>query len=495
MEQPVAFSSHDWPTDKEFYWRSSPIKFLVGGVLFKVPSQRFRRGSSHFFKQYAQPISRPEGGMRAVLPMDLPLPDVSVEDFRCFLKVLYPSHLQPRTKLSKDGWLSVLRLSTKWVFKDIRKLAISRLDASNLTPTEMVCLGKEYYISRWVLAGYDNLVRNMDGLIPYEDAEQIGYKTTVMLYMCREKRLYDTNPQYLQDAFEDQLDELAKEEEIYLPKGAMADAVDDMGMDESEGEEAPADSARKSQGGHKEQLKALRAESDQLSDQLDMRCGEVEELKACIHSLQKTLHRTEVERDKALHEHLVSTTELTRALSEAQASIQKEKEERADMLTRYQHLEANHRQAAYPSTTDEDGRDVAGGDRPPRPFATSFRAVPHPSACAGSTPRLAADPNGSDDDAGESSGTSRRPFESNAALPSSLIESPPPQAGPMPFLFVRGSPIGMSSPKRPHDPLHQAATDSPNPSKRRKTQGKPAVLKNPFLNGLLNPRTQGSGRR
>ncbi|KAH6885532.1 hypothetical protein BKA70DRAFT_1445123 [Coprinopsis sp. MPI-PUGE-AT-0042] len=98
----------------------------------------------------------------------------------------------------------------------------------DLTPTDKITLGKECHTSRRVLAGYDNLVRNLDGLIPYEDAQRIGYETTIILYMCWEKRLYEQDPQYLQNTFRDELDELDYVERFIQPHVGDMDA-DDLG--------------------------------------------------------------------------------------------------------------------------------------------------------------------------------------------------------------------------------------------------------------------------
>ncbi|KAH6885530.1 hypothetical protein BKA70DRAFT_1445122 [Coprinopsis sp. MPI-PUGE-AT-0042] len=97
-----------------------------------------------------------------------------------------------------DECLSVLKLSTRWFFNDLRNIAIAQLEHLELTDTERVVLGKEYHISRWVLAGYDGL-----------------------------KRLYDGNPKYLQDAFKKELEDLAKEEAPQLLSAVAEDDPDE----------------------------------------------------------------------------------------------------------------------------------------------------------------------------------------------------------------------------------------------------------------------------
>ena len=70
----------------------------------------------------------------------------------------------------------------------------------DLIPFEQVLRGKEYYISKWVLASCDHLVRNAEQG-PYNDAKSVEYKTIVVLCLCRENELYENNPRYLQEAF------------------------------------------------------------------------------------------------------------------------------------------------------------------------------------------------------------------------------------------------------------------------------------------------------
>ncbi|KAH6910283.1 hypothetical protein BKA70DRAFT_119995 [Coprinopsis sp. MPI-PUGE-AT-0042] len=334
MEQPFGASRQDTHMDEEFYWE--PISFLVGGVLFKVPKDHFVKGSSHFANQYILPHRRchgPQDG--AAAPEHVLLPDVSVEEFRSFLKALYPRSLrQSRAKLSKEQWLPVLKLSTKWFFKDLRRIAIVHLDALELTPTDRVCLGKEYRISGWVLSGYDSLVRNQD-LIPDEDAERIGYKSTVTLYISREKRLYDMNPQYLREAFKQELEELEKGEQLHLSDGAQD--ADDRDVDESNGEDLD---ARKRTEENEKQVERLEAAMLRLSEKLDKRRKAAVESEATIHDLQKALLRTEAEQDRGLEEHRAATTDPKKGLVDAEAALQKEKEEHQGVLARYRHLEA-----------------------------------------------------------------------------------------------------------------------------------------------------------
>ncbi|KAH6910284.1 hypothetical protein BKA70DRAFT_1399222 [Coprinopsis sp. MPI-PUGE-AT-0042] len=281
---------------------------VVEGLLFKVPNHHFVKASSYFAINYCLP------GADAV--QRVWLPDARVDEFRSPLRVLYP-------RLSKDEWLSVLKLSTRWFFNDLRNVANAQLEHLELTDTERVVLGKKYHISRWVLAGYDGLVRHLDGLIPYDDAQQIGCQTTLVLYMCREKRLYDGNPKYLQDAFKKGLEDLAKEEAPHLLSAGRTCAV-----------ERNADKVKKDEADHKKRF-------EEAITELDQRQQEAERYQASFHKLEKERHHADMERQAALEQHPNLPADLRKALSESQAALkQKQKEHDGALydLARSRHL-------------------------------------------------------------------------------------------------------------------------------------------------------------
>ena len=89
---------------------------------------------------------------------------------------------------SKDQWISVLKVSTIWRCLNLRKLAIRKLESKLepktisgllsthrddlLTPTEKIFLGRKYYISRWIEAGYVAVVKQ--GNVTYVEMKVIG---------------------------------------------------------------------------------------------------------------------------------------------------------------------------------------------------------------------------------------------------------------------------------------------------------------------------------
>ena len=105
------------------------------------------------------------------------------------LSNLHVSGVSSRLTLSKDEWISVLRLATFWYFLKFRKLAISELDqAGELTPKDKVVYGRKFKIQAWLTAGCMELV-GRDETISKEEAIAIDYETTFALFRIREKRL------------------------------------------------------------------------------------------------------------------------------------------------------------------------------------------------------------------------------------------------------------------------------------------------------------------
>ena len=74
--------------------------------------------------------------------------------------------------MSKDEWISVLKISTLWRSFGLRKLAIGELEKLTLDGVEKIVLGRKYFIVSWVEAGYVTLVKNRE--ISDEQMDAIG---------------------------------------------------------------------------------------------------------------------------------------------------------------------------------------------------------------------------------------------------------------------------------------------------------------------------------
>ncbi|KAJ7250486.1 hypothetical protein B0H12DRAFT_662676 [Mycena haematopus] len=177
--------------DQNYYFEN--ITFRVEDCIFNVPRYHFEHTSEIFASMLTLP---PGNGVQAEGQSDqnpIVLEGISKVDFRALLKVLYPlsvrSILNIDRLMTKDEWLSVLKLSTQWRFLEARALAITQLDRLNFGPVECVVLGRQYDIAAWLRKGYTGLLQRRWGYISPEDAKQIGWETAFRICEARETKL------------------------------------------------------------------------------------------------------------------------------------------------------------------------------------------------------------------------------------------------------------------------------------------------------------------
>ncbi|KAF6761105.1 hypothetical protein DFP72DRAFT_31770 [Ephemerocybe angulata] len=180
--------------DAVYFWEN--VSFLAGGILFRVPRHPFIQGSPHFAKELGASANpgfdsgeldceweRIQGSAESIVTLE----DVGAEDFRTFLKVIFPIHSKSISlHLTKEEWIAVLRLSTRWEFVDIRKLAIQQLDPELSDPIELISVGRLTYVVRWVLAGFAALVERPE-IISEAESEEIGPRSAIRLYIIRHR--------------------------------------------------------------------------------------------------------------------------------------------------------------------------------------------------------------------------------------------------------------------------------------------------------------------
>ncbi|KAF7984292.1 hypothetical protein HWV62_15253 [Athelia sp. TMB] len=168
------------------------VTFLVEDELFKVPRTYFEHDSSIFRDMFQIPSSRHLEGRSDGLPIKLE--SIQKADFTALLTVMYPEQVQTMigvpipaditaTRLSKrtknpiqmgtKEWASVLKLSTLWEFRELRRQAIERLTVSQLLPIERVILGRTYCCKGLLQAGYEELTKRSERLSD-EEKEQLG---------------------------------------------------------------------------------------------------------------------------------------------------------------------------------------------------------------------------------------------------------------------------------------------------------------------------------
>jgi hypothetical protein len=90
-------------------------------------------------------------------------------------------------------WLSILRIATMWDSKDIRKLAIERMEnmpegCCYMTSLDYLIHGRVCHIREWFKRGCVAFI-NREESIDVGSAEGMGLDTAVRLCMLREERL------------------------------------------------------------------------------------------------------------------------------------------------------------------------------------------------------------------------------------------------------------------------------------------------------------------
>jgi hypothetical protein len=91
--------------------------------------------------------------------------------------------------MTRDEWLSVVKLSTMWGFLEARVLSIEQLSKLDLSPTDKIVFGKKYQVLSWLQEGYAALVLREDAMTAeelLENAKTLGWDT-----MARVLRLRD----------------------------------------------------------------------------------------------------------------------------------------------------------------------------------------------------------------------------------------------------------------------------------------------------------------
>ncbi|EAU91913.2 hypothetical protein CC1G_04680 [Coprinopsis cinerea okayama7 len=212
MGQDLLAASYSYSLHQSYYSDSA-----VEERLFKVPKYHLVRNSDHFSSLCSLaetcPGNDPDASILSLPDSEtsaqnaIALPGVTADDFSNFLEALYPRTIQRVLTLTKEQWLSVLKLSTLWYFKELRRLAIDHLEAwsPSLTSIELIQLGKEYAISNWLLRGYHALV-NQNGVISLESAKAIGMESAIRLYTLRSRTEWVCrNEDYLEQEFAEEL--------------------------------------------------------------------------------------------------------------------------------------------------------------------------------------------------------------------------------------------------------------------------------------------------
>jgi hypothetical protein len=113
------------------------------------------------------------------------LENVSALDFERLLSILYPPIIgEHRATLSE--WISILQLSTRWLFDDIRSLAIKELATfDDIDPVQKVAIALQNDIPEWLHPSYMALCERPKPLT-IDEARQLGVEVVAQLACARE---------------------------------------------------------------------------------------------------------------------------------------------------------------------------------------------------------------------------------------------------------------------------------------------------------------------
>jgi len=156
---------------------------LTGNTLFRVHRSFFERESEVFRELFASAAEDdPLVGSDA---RPFRLQDVTVGEFEQLLWVWYDRDYNYREQ-TKENWVTILRLSTRWSFPKITGLAVRQLEALHLPPAEMISIYNRYGIDdERLLDSYVELCRSPT--LPTEaDGHLMQMETLINILQARE---------------------------------------------------------------------------------------------------------------------------------------------------------------------------------------------------------------------------------------------------------------------------------------------------------------------
>ncbi|KAJ2924442.1 hypothetical protein H1R20_g12645, partial [Candolleomyces eurysporus] len=158
----------------------------VEETIFEVPQYRFTEYSEVFADMFHMPQGAGDAedveGRRRDRP--IVLEGYKAADFAAIVKVLYPAPkdmIAGSYNLTKDEWVGVLDLSTRWQMKMTREHAIVKLSDLSLSPFEKVTLARAHKVVKWLKEGLNEIVTQEEALKPDELKAHVGLETAFRL--------------------------------------------------------------------------------------------------------------------------------------------------------------------------------------------------------------------------------------------------------------------------------------------------------------------------
>ena len=153
-----------------------------------------------------------------------------------------PSSSQSKLVFHYGEWRSVLKLSTKWQFNQLRQLAIEALDKQKIPTMNLVVDAYLYDIPHWLIKGYIGFINGLQSLKGGNEedevnrqwmaraAEKIGYSNVIELqsivlarYRRAERKVaIRTAEEDIKESpiLSKQFQDMMKKARMYEPKGS-----------------------------------------------------------------------------------------------------------------------------------------------------------------------------------------------------------------------------------------------------------------------------------
>ncbi|KAI0258560.1 hypothetical protein BC834DRAFT_835270 [Gloeopeniophorella convolvens] len=178
------------------YHRLSPgsdsplsLDVQVGARIYKIHRYFFER-ESEFFRDL---FSLPQGDSTAEAAEgkddDHPIKimGATVTEFDSLLRFFYFG-MHSDYKPTIDDWLSILSISTRFIFDKVREKAIAEITArlNDLDPFELIAGAEKYNIDQWLMPAYRRIVLR-SALVSEREALNIPLSTSIMLMRSRER--------------------------------------------------------------------------------------------------------------------------------------------------------------------------------------------------------------------------------------------------------------------------------------------------------------------
>ncbi|KAF8070386.1 hypothetical protein FPV67DRAFT_1668243 [Lyophyllum atratum] len=162
------------------------LEAKVNETLFKVWDGSFLR-HSEFFQAVTSLLDIDTAAEGSDGEHPLILDGVQVADFERLLWIIYPPVIgEFRAKTTQD-WVAILDLSTRWKFRDIRKLSIKELAKLEIDPVEKIELMLKYEVKQqWAYSAFIALCSRADGL-DVSEGQKLGVEPVIKIALVREK--------------------------------------------------------------------------------------------------------------------------------------------------------------------------------------------------------------------------------------------------------------------------------------------------------------------